>query len=231
MRDLQVSIIEFDEIWAYVGKKQHRAVEDEADKGDQYTFTALDAIGKAIIAYRTGKRNAENTQAFAQDVRSRVINRPQITSDGFEPYVNAVERAFGADVDYAMLVKVYKAEPAKDAARRYSPGSVVGVNRARRAGQPKRAHISTSHVERSNLTLRMQQRRFTRLTNGFSKKLENHQAAVSLYVAHYNLCRVHETLRITPAMALGVTDYASHGLGCDGSYLDHRGVDRGGVEL
>ena len=207
MRDLQVSIIEFDEIWAFVGKKQRRTTEGEPDKGDQYTFTALDAIGKAIISYRTGKRNAENTQAFAQDVRSRVINRPQITSDGFEPYVDAVERAFGADVDYAMLVKVYKAEPAKDAARRYSPGYVVGVNRARKAGRPKREYISTSHVERSNLTLRMQQRRFTRLTNGFSKKLENHQAAVSLYVAHYNLCRVHETLRMTPAMALGVTDH------------------------
>ncbi len=159
------------------------------------------------LSNSTGKRNAENTQAFAQDVRSRVINRPQITSDGFEPYVDAVERAFGADVDYAMLVKVYKAEPAKDAARRYSPGYVVGVNRARKAGRPKREHISTSYVERSNLTLRMQQRRFTRLTNGFSKKLENHQAAVSLYLAHYNLCRVHETLRITPAMALSVTNH------------------------
>ena len=207
MRDLQVSIIEFDEIWAYVGKKQRRTVKAEAEKGDQYTFTALDAIGKAIISYRTGKRNAENTQAFAQDVRSRVINRPQITSDGFEPYVDAVERAFGADVDYAMLVKVYKAEPAKDAARRYSPGYVVGVNRARRAGRPKHEHISTSYVERSNLTLRMQQRRFTRLTNGFSKKLVNHRAAVSLYVAHYNLCRVHETIRMTPAMQLGVADH------------------------
>ncbi len=207
MRDLQVSIIEFDEIWAYVGKKQRRTVKDETDKGDQYTFTALDTISKAIISYRTGKRSAENTQAFAQDARNRVINRPQIPSDGFEPYVDAVERAFGADVDYAMLVKVFKTEPAKDAARRYSPGYVVGVNRAHKAGWPRREHISTSYVERSNLTLRMQQRRFTRLTNGFSKKLENHCAAVSLYVAHYNLSRVHETIRMTPAMALGVTDH------------------------
>jgi len=121
--------------------------------------------------------------------------------------VDAVERAFGADVDYAMLVKVYKAEPAKDTARRYSPGYVVGVDRTRKAGRPRHEHISTSYVERSNLTLRMQQRRFTRLTNGFSKKLENRCAAVSLYVAHYNLCRVHETIRMTPAMALGVTDH------------------------
>ncbi len=121
MCDLQVSIIEFDEIWAYVGKKQRRTVEGETDKGDQYTFTALDAIGKAIISYRTGKRNAENTQEFAQDVRNRVINRPQITSDGFEPYVDAVERAFGADVDYAMLVKVYKAEPATQSGHNVKP--------------------------------------------------------------------------------------------------------------
>lgn len=140
-------------------------------------------------------------------MRDRVINRPQITSDSFEPYVDAVERAFGADVDYAMLVKVYKAEPAKDAAWRYSPGYVVGVDRTRKAGRPKREHISTSYVERSNLTLRMQQRRFTRLTNGFSKKLEIHCTAVSLYVAHYNLCRVHEALRMTRAMPLGVTDH------------------------
>ncbi len=207
MCGLQVPILEFDEVWAYVGKKQRRTVEGETDKGDQYTFTALDTISKAIISYRTGKRSAENTQAFAQDVRNRVINRPQITSDGFEPYVDAVEQAFGADVDYAMLVKVYKAEPAKDAARRYSPGYVVGVNRAHKAGRPKREHISTSYVERSNLTLRMQQRRFTRLTNGFSKKLRNHRAAVALYVAHYNLCRVHETIRMTPAMELGVADH------------------------
>lgn len=126
---------------------------------------------------------------------------------GFEPYVDAVELAFGADVDYAMLVKVYKAEPAKDAARRYSPVYVVGVDRTRKAGRPKREHISTSYVERSNLTLRIQQRRFTRLTNGFSKKLRNHRAAVALYVAHYNLCRVHETIRMTPAMALDVADH------------------------
>jgi IS1 family transposase len=206
MRDLQVSILEFDEIWAFVGKKQRRAGDDRAS-GDQYTFTALDATCKAIISYRTGKRTAENTRAFVHDVRARVINRPQITSDGFEPYGVAMEEAFGIDVDYAQLVKIYKAEPARDAARRYSPGYVVGVERARMVGRPRPERVSTSYVERSNLTLRMQQRRFTRLTNGFSKKLDNHQAAVSLYVGHYNLCRVHETLRITPAMALGVADH------------------------
>lgn len=206
MRDLQVPVIELDEIWAYVGKKQRRAGTDP-DAGDQYTFTALDATSKAILTYRTGKRTAENTQAFVHDLRARVINRPQITSDGFEPYRVAIEEAFGIDVDYAMLVKHYKAEPAKDAARRYSPGYVVGVEQRRVVGRPRHQHISTSYVERSNLTFRMQQRRFTRLTNGFSKKLENHQAAVSLFVAHYNLCRVHEVLRMTPAMHLGVADH------------------------
>lgn len=206
MRDLQVPVIELDEIWAYVGKKQRRAG-DDPDAGDQYTFTALDATSKAILTYRTGKRTGENTLAFVHDLRARVINRPQITSDGFEPYRMAIEEAFGIDVDYAMLVKHYKAEPPKDAARRYSPGYVVGVDRRRVVGRPRDQHVSTSYVERSNLTLRMQQRRFTRLTNGFSKKLENHRAAVGLFVAHYNLCRVHEALRMTPAMHLGVTDH------------------------
>lgn len=207
MHGLQVTLIELDEIWGYVGKKQHRTTPDEREKGDQYTFIAMDATNKTIISYLTGRRTARNTQAFVQDVRERVINRPQITSDGFDPYRVAMENAFGIDVDYSMLVKVYKGEPPKDAARRYSPGYVVGVNHKRVVGRPKRQYVSTSHVERQNLTLRMQQRRFTRLTNAFSKKLENHKAAVSLYVAHYNLCRVHEALRITPAMALGVTDH------------------------
>jgi IS1 family transposase len=124
MRDLQVSIIELDEIWGYVGKKQRRTQPGEIDKGDQYTFTALDATSKAILSYRTGKRTAENTRAFCMDLRERVINRPQVTSDGFEPYRVAMDEAFGIDVDYAMLVKHYDAEPAKDAARRYSPGYV-----------------------------------------------------------------------------------------------------------
>ena len=194
------------EIWAFVGKKQRRAGHDQ-DFGDQYTFTALDATSKTILAYRTGKRTAGNTQAFLHDLRARVINRPQITSDGFQPYRVAMEDSFGIDVDYAQLVKHYEAEPPKDTARRYSPGYVVGVDRRRVVGRPRHQHVSTSYVERSNLTIRMQQRRFTRLTSGFSKKLENHMAAVSLFVTHYNLCRVHETIRMTPAMQLGVTDH------------------------
>jgi IS1 family transposase len=193
-----------DEIWQYVGKKQRRAGA-HPELGDQYTYIALDATRKAIISYATGKRNAATTQTFANDLAERVINAPQISSDGFEPYVKAVENAFGSRVRYGQIVKHYRAEPGPNAARRYSPGYIVAVSTRDVFGQPER--ISTSYVERSNLSLRMASRRFTRLTNGFSKKLENHKAAVGLYVAHYNLCRVHETLRVTPAMALGVTDH------------------------
>ena len=205
MRDLQVPILEFDEIWGYVGKKQRRAGLGETDKGDQYTFTALDATSKAIVSFVTGKRNEATTRAFVNDVWERIINRPQITTDGFGPYIEAVAECFGDGADFAQLVKHYAADHSVEAKRRYSPPHVVRVERLVVSGRPR--HVSTSYVERSNLTMRMQQRRFTRLTNGFSKKLRNHRAAVALYVAHYNLCRVHETIRMTPAMALGVADH------------------------
>ena len=205
MRDLQVPILEFDEVWGYVGKKQRRTESGETDKGDQYTFTALDATSKAIISYITGKRTEHNTRAFVNDVWERIINRPQITTDGFGPYIEAVAECFGDGADFAQLVKHYAAEHSVEAKRRYSPLHVVRVERLVVSGRPR--HVSTSYVERSNLTLRMQQRRFTRLTNGFSKKLRNHKAAVALFVSHYNLCRVHETIRMTPAMALGVVDH------------------------
>jgi IS1 family transposase len=208
MRNLHVGLLELDEVWSYVGKKQKRLKPtDAADLGDQYVFTALSATHKAIISYLVGKRNWTNTVEFAQDVRDRIVNRPQISSDGFPAYADAIERAFGADVDYGQIIKAYDGEPGPDAARRYSPGWVVDVRKATIVGHPHEAAISTSYVERSNLTIRMQTRRFTRLTNGFSKKLSNHEAAVALFVAHYNLCRWHETLRCTPAMALGVTDH------------------------
>jgi len=210
MRDLHVPLIKLDELWSYVGKKQRRLTDEErkaGEVGDQYTFLALDATGKAILSYRTGKRTAATTRAFVADLRERVITRPQISSDAFAPYVNAIDEAFGIDVDFATIEKHYMAEPAIEAARRYAPGWVVGVTRRQVVGRPKREKISTSYVERTNLSVRMGSRRFTRLTNGFSKKLENHAAAVGLFVAHYNLCRVHETLRVTPAMQLGVTDH------------------------
>jgi IS1 family transposase len=206
MRFVQVNRLELAELCSYVGKKQKRVKPtDPADLGDQYVFIGIDATRKAIISYRVGKRDSENTNAFLADLRQRIVNRPEISSDGFPAYPDAVERAFGLDCSFAQIIKQYHGEPAIDTARRYSPGVVVGVQRRWVIGAQRK--VSTSYVERGNLSVRMASRRFTRLTNGFSKKLVNHVAAVSLYVAHFNLCRVHESLRITPAMAMGITDH------------------------
>ena len=206
MRDLQVSRIELDEAWSFVAKKQKAVRKDDpADFGDQYVFVALAGAAKAIVSYRVGKRTARNTLAFVRDLRARVLGAPEISADAFRAYPIAIEAAFGADCDFGTIDKKYAAEPAIEAQRRYSPAAVVAVERQVVSGFP--VHISTSYVERQNLTLRMQQRRFTRLTNAFSKKLENHMAAVALYVAHYNFCRVHDALRVTPAMQLGITDH------------------------
>ena len=206
MRDLDVGRIELDEAWSYVGMKQKVATaRKDATIGDQYVFLALADSAKAIVSFRVGKRTAEMTGDFLMDLRQRVIGAPEISSDAFFAYPNAVDAAFGADCSFGTIEKHYAVSKAHEASRRYSPGKVVGVSVRPVMGSPK--HISTSYVERQNLTLRMQQRRFTRLTNGFSKKLENHIAAVALYVTHYNFCRVHEALRVTPAMQLGVTDH------------------------
>lgn len=199
--------LELDEIWGYVGKKQKRVERHEINhKGDQYTFIGMSASAKAIISYRTGKRDSENTDLFVQDLRERVIGAPEISTDGFLPYQNAIRDAFNGRASHGVIVKTYSVTnlAVKDAARRYSPAEVVAVSRDVVSGVPM--HISTSYVERQNLTLRMTQKRFARLTNGFSKKLTHHAAAVSLYVTHYNLCRVHEALRTTPGVALGVAD-------------------------
>lgn len=208
MRGLNVAAIELDEQWAFIGKKQKRVDPDDPhDAGDAYLFIALAANAKAAISFVVGKRTAENTLALASDLRSRITNRPQITSDGFQAYPDAIDFAFGMDVDFAQLVKAYQATPGNEAAPRYSPGTIGDTETKVVRGMPDPGKISTSYVERFNLTTRMQMRRFTRLTNGFSKKLENHKAAIALHIAHYNLCRVHETIRVTPAMALGVTDH------------------------
>ncbi|MTV14922.1 transposase [Bradyrhizobium elkanii] len=199
--------LELDEIWGFVGKKQKRVERHEiGHKGDQYTFIGMASSAKAIISYRTGKRDTENTDLFVQDLRQRVIGAPEISTDGFHPYKMAIRDAFAGRAHHGVIVKTYSVTnlAVKEAARRYSPAEVVAVSREVESGMP--ANISTSYVERQNLTLRMTQKRFARLTNGFSKKLDHHAAAVSLYVAHYNLCRVHEALRTTPAVALGVAE-------------------------
>ncbi|HYJ28979.1 MAG TPA: IS1 family transposase, partial [Allosphingosinicella sp.] len=172
--------------------------------GDTWTWTALDADSKLIVSYLVGGRDAEYAMWFMDDLASRLANRVQLTSDGHKAYLEAVEGAFGCDVDYAQLVKMYG--PTITAPGRYSPAECTGAKKIRVEGNPDIDHVSTSFVERQNLTMRMHMRRFTRLTNAFSKKVENHAYAVALHMMYYNFVRIHKTLRVTPAMAAGVTD-------------------------
>lgn len=206
MRDLSCQRVQVDEIWSYVQKKQRQVTpdDDRSRVGDMWTFVAIDPDTKLIPAYRVGKRTRPHAVAFMADLSERLANRVQLSSDALSTYVDAVERAFGADVDYGQAVKFYEAEPIGPG--RYSPPRVVRSERTIIAGNPDVDHISTSLIERQNLTMRMSMRRFTRLTNGFSKKVENMKAAVSLHFAHYNFVRLHRTLRVTPAMAAGVSD-------------------------
>lgn len=208
MIGLRVGRIECDELWAFVGKKQkHVKRGDSSQKGDQYTFVGLASTSRAIISYRTGKRDPDNTHEFMADLRERVLGSPEISTDGFTPYQPAVRESFSKSA-HGVINKTFHVTHLghKAAQHRYSPASVIAVEREAVQGEPE--DINTSYVERSNLTIRMSNRRFTRLTNGFSKKLDNHCAAISLYVAHYNLCRVHESLRTTPAVQLGIADRA-----------------------
>jgi IS1 family transposase len=206
MRNLPSQRIQRDEIWSYVRKKQARLKPGESARaGDFWTFVALDPDTKLVPSHRVGKRTRENAVAFMADLSERLTNRVQISTDSLRTYVDAVEQAFGADVDYGQIVKFYDAETIGPG--RYSPPRVTGAERTIIAGAPDRRHISTSLVERQNLTMRMQMRRFTRLTNAFSKKLENLKAAVALHFCHYNFVRQHKSLRITPAMAAGVSDW------------------------
>jgi len=178
----------------------------KAGAGSVWTWTAIDADTKLIVAYTLGDRGAGTAQLFMRDVASRISNRIQLTTDGHRVYAEAVEDAFGSEIDYAMLVKIYGAS-GDNPESRYSPASCIGCRTGVLAGNPDPNHISTSFVERSNLSMRMGMRRFTRLTNAFSKKLENHGHAVALYFMQYNFCRVHKTLRVTPAMEAGLTDH------------------------
>jgi IS1 family transposase len=201
--------LELDEAWSFVGKKQKNVLRHEINaKGDQYVFIGMAGSQKAIISWGVGKRNTESTMDFLHDLRSRVIGQPEISTDGFHPYRLAIRDAFGDGASHGVIVKTYSVTHlVKEAQGRYSPAAVVAVERQVVTGDPDQ-YVSTSYVERQNLSLRMGSRRFTRLTNGFSKKLDNHVAAVALYVAHYNLCRVHEALKTTPAKALGIADRA-----------------------
>jgi IS1 family transposase len=207
MQNLHCQHIQMDEIWTYVEKKQRWVTEaDDPDRvGDQWTFVALDADTKLIPTYRVGKRDLRTASVFLNDLSRRLVNRVQLSSDALRAYVEATEEAFGADVDYGQAVKFYEAEPVGPG--RYGPPRVTYAERTAIVGNPDPAHISTSYVERQNLTMRMSMRRFTRLTNAFSKKVENLRAAVALHFAHYNFVRVHSSLRVTPAMAAGITDH------------------------
>ena len=209
MRDLQSTRVECDEIWAYCYSKQKNVPEEHKDTygyGDVWTWTALDADTKLVPCWLVGERTYDDARVFISDLASRLANRVQLTTDGYHPYLYAVEDAFGDDVDYAMLRKLYGADPKADQTK-YSPAKCIGIDKQVKIGNPDRTKISTSYVERQNLTMRMGMRRFTRLTNGFSKKVENLAHAVSLHFMHYNFCRVHKTLGTTPAVAAGVADH------------------------
>jgi IS1 family transposase len=208
VRSVRVRRIQCDEIWAFVGaKKKNVTPEQKAEGwGDVWTWTAIDADTKLCVSYLVGGRDADCALDFLKDCASRVRGRVQLTTDAHRAYLDAVEEAFGSDVDYAQLQKIYGA-PTDEEARRYSPATCIGCELKVVSGNPDPKHVSTSFVERQNLTMRMQMRRFTRLTNGFSKKIENHIAAVALHFIHYNFARIHKTLRITPAMAAGLSDH------------------------
>jgi IS1 family transposase len=208
VRNLRVRRVQSDEIWAFVyGKEKNLTIEQvQAGAGSVWTWTAIDADSKLIISYTLGDRSAATAHMFMQDLSERIINRIQLTTDGYRVYAEAVEDAFGSEIDYAMLVKIYGASTDNPESR-YSPATCIGCRTGVLSGRPDPKHISTSYVERQNLSMRMGMRRFTRLTNGFSKKFENHAHQVALYFFHYNFCRVHSSLRVTPAMEAGLTDH------------------------
>jgi IS1 family transposase len=212
LRGLKCQRIQCDEIWAFVYAKAKNVPEEMRGTwgvGDVWTWTAIDADSKLIPSWAVGRRDAATGHAFVRDLASRLANKVQLTTDGHKVYLEAVEGAFGNAIDYAMLVKMYEGDSTKKASAevRYSPAHCTGSRTQRITGDPDPAHISTSYAERANLTMRMGMRRFTRLTNAFSKKVDNHKAAIALHFMHYNFARIHKTLRVTPAMEAGVADH------------------------
>ena len=207
VRGVKARRVQVDEIWSFTyakAKNVPTAKKAPEGAGDTWTWTGLDADSKLIVSWLVGPRDAASAFTFASDLKTRLANRVQLTSDGLRLYVDAVEDVFGADVDYAQLVKLYGASGENET--RYSPAKCIGCLSKAVTGNPDPKHVSTSYVERANLTMRMHMRRFTRLTNGFSKKVENHIHMVALYAVFYNFTKIHKTLRVTPAMAAGLTD-------------------------
>ena len=208
VRKLKVRRLQCDEIWSFVGAKAKNVSAEKKREGwgDVWTWVGIDADTKLVVSYLVGGRDGGWAKDFMDDCAKRIVNRVQITTDGHKAYLEAVENAFGADIDYAMLQKIYGA-PSDEETRRYSPAKCIGCDLKVVSGDPDPKHVSTSFVERQNLTLRMQNRRFTRLTNGHSKKVDNHRHMVALHYMHYNYCRPHGTLRCTPAMESGLAGH------------------------
>jgi IS1 family transposase len=208
VRHLTVRRLQCDEIWAYIGAKAKNvsAAKKEIGWGDVWTWVGIDADTKLVVSYLVGGRGADWAKDFMEDCASRIKNRVQITTDGHKAYLEAVENAFGADVDYAQLHKIFGASIENET--RYSPAVCIGCEMKQVSGNPDPKHVSTSYVERQNLTTRMHMRRFTRLTNGFSKKIDNHAYAVALHFMYCNFVRIHQTLRVTPAMEARLSDHA-----------------------
>lgn len=203
---LYTNLLQLDELWSFVHTKEKRRKDtDPWEFGDQYVFVGIDAVSKLVVGYRVGKRDGANTSTFCVDLRKRILGAPQISTDGFKPYRDAIERAFGSRVHHGVAVKLYEDEE-NGKEHRYAPGRCIGVERTRVSGSPIEESISTSYVERQNLTMRQGIRRLTRLTNAFSKTLRGLEGATALHFGYYNWCRVHQTLRTTPAMAAGLTD-------------------------
>ena len=208
VRNVSAKRIQVDEIWSFTYAKQKNVAAAKAAPewaGDTWTWTAIDADSKMILSYFIGGRDGECAMWFVDDLRQRLAGRIQLTSDGHKAYLQAVEGAFGGEIDYAILHKVYGNSP-ESAKGRYSPAECIGIEKNRIEGDPDMKHVSTSYVERSNLTMRMHMRRFTRLTNGFSKKVENHAYAVALHMMYYNFVKLHSKLKVSPAMAAGVSN-------------------------